>query len=50
MELYVPEEIAPELIKISLSHGVQAQVVGRVEASPEKQVSIRSEFGEFLYS
>jgi len=50
MELYVPEEIAPELINISLSHGVQAQVVGRVEASPEKQVSIRSEFGEFLYS
>lgn len=49
MELYVPASIAGELIEISNSYGVQAQVIGRVEAQEEKQVSIRSEFGEFSY-
>ncbi|MCB0819569.1 MAG: phosphoribosylformylglycinamidine cyclo-ligase [Bacteroidetes bacterium] len=49
MELYVPASIASELIEISQSHGVQAQIIGRVEAQAEKQVTIRSEFGEFSY-
>ncbi|HZY37340.1 MAG TPA: AIR synthase related protein [Mucilaginibacter sp.] len=50
MELYVPQEIADELIKISESFGVHAQIVGRVEKAPTKQVTIRSAFGEFVYS
>jgi phosphoribosylformylglycinamidine cyclo-ligase len=49
MELYVPEEIAQDLIKISKSFNVDAQVIGRVEKSDRKQVTIRSEFGEFSY-
>lgn len=49
MELYVPEEIAQELISISQSFGVDAQIIGRVEAAEQKQVTIRSEFGEFIY-
>lgn len=49
MELYVPEEIAGELIRISESFGVAAQVVGRVEAAAVKQVTIRSGQGEFVY-
>jgi len=49
MELYVPEEIAGELIKISQSFGVEAQIIGHVESSDKKQVTIRSEFGEFVY-
>jgi len=50
MELYVPEEIAPELIKISQSFGVAAQIVGSVEQSETKQVTVISEMGEFVYS
>jgi phosphoribosylformylglycinamidine cyclo-ligase len=49
MELYVPEEIAADLISISQSFGVEAQIIGYVEASDKKQVTIQSEFGEFVY-
>jgi phosphoribosylformylglycinamidine cyclo-ligase len=50
MELYVPEEIAAELVKISESFGVAAQIIGRVEHADKKQVTIRSEEGEFVYN
>jgi phosphoribosylformylglycinamidine cyclo-ligase len=50
MELYVPQEIASELIAISKSFGVDAQIIGRVEAAGKKQVTVRSEFGEFVYN
>jgi phosphoribosylformylglycinamidine cyclo-ligase len=49
MELYVPKEIAEKLISISQSFGVEAQVIGRVEKADKKQVTIISEFGEFIY-
>jgi len=49
MELYVPEAIGYTLISISQSFGVDAQVVGRVEASPKKQLTILSPYGEFGY-
>lgn len=49
MELYVPQEIAQEIIDISKSFHIDAQIVGRVEAAENKQVTIRSEFGEFVY-
>ncbi len=49
MELYVPEEIAEDIIAISQSFNVEAQIVGRVEEGPKK-LTIRSEFGEFIYS
>jgi phosphoribosylformylglycinamidine cyclo-ligase len=50
MELYVPQEIAGYLIQISKSFDVDAQIVGRVEASNKKQLTVRSEFGEFIYN
>jgi phosphoribosylformylglycinamidine cyclo-ligase len=49
MELYVPEDIAQDIINISKSFNVDAQIIGRVEAAEHKQVTIRSEFGEFVY-
>jgi phosphoribosylformylglycinamidine cyclo-ligase len=48
MELYVPQEIADKIIAISKSFNVEAQIVGRVEEG-EKKLTIRSEFGEFVY-
>jgi phosphoribosylformylglycinamidine cyclo-ligase len=49
MELYVPESIAAELIAISGSFGVAAQIVGRVEASATKKLTIQSPYGTFEY-
>ena len=50
MELYVPSEIAEDLINISKSFGVDAQIVGRVEKSKTKKLSISSIYGKFEYS
>ncbi|MDB4925967.1 AIR synthase related protein [Mucilaginibacter sp.] len=50
MELYVPQEIAAELISISQSFGVEAQIIGYVEAAGQKQVTVKSEFGKFVYN
>lgn len=49
MEIYVPQEYAEEIIEISKSFEVDAQIVGRVEASVEKKLTINSEFGSFTY-
>lgn len=49
MELYVPENIAQDIIEISKSFNVDAQIVGRVEASEEKKLTITSEYGTFNY-
>lgn len=49
MEVYVPQEIAADIIAISQSFGVDAQIVGRVEASATKKLTINSEFGTFEY-
>ena len=49
MELYVPQAIASDIIAISQSFGVEAQIVGRVEASENKKLTITSEFGVFVY-
>lgn len=50
MEIYVPENIAADIIKISESFNVKAQIVGRVEASPVNKLTISSENGEFIYN
>ena len=49
MELYVPQEIADSIITISNSFGVEAKVIGRVEAHDVKKLTIKSPFGEFIY-
>ncbi len=49
MEVYVPQNIANDIIEISKSFGVDAQIVGRVEASATKKLSIESAFGVFEY-
>lgn len=48
MELYVPEEISEEIIAISKSFGVDAQIIGRV-VEGNKEVQINSEYGQFTY-
>jgi phosphoribosylformylglycinamidine cyclo-ligase len=45
MELYVPAEIAADIIAISKSFNIDAQIIGRVESSAQKQVTITSDKG-----
>ncbi len=49
MELYVSEAIANELIAISESFNIQTRIIGRCEKSSGKKLTIKSEYGEFLY-
>ena len=49
MELYVEPSIADAIIAISESFGVPAKIVGRVEQSATKELTISSEFGTFKY-
>ena len=49
MEFYVDPMIAQEIIQISKEFGVDAQIIGRVEHSNTKELTITSEFGTFKY-
>ncbi|AUC16849.1 phosphoribosylformylglycinamidine cyclo-ligase [Tenacibaculum sp. SZ-18] len=49
MELYVSQEAAEEIISISKSFNVDAKIIGRVEASESKKLTIKSEYGTFEY-
>jgi phosphoribosylformylglycinamidine cyclo-ligase len=50
MEIYLEEKYASQVISISQSFGIEAQIIGRVEASESKKLSIRSEKGVFEYA
>ena len=49
MEIYVNEDIASDIINISKLYNVDAQIIGRVEYSDEKKLTIISKHGEFNY-
>lgn len=49
MEIYVPAEIAQDIIEISKSFNIDAQIVGRVEQSESKKLTIVSEYGTYEY-
>ena len=49
MELYLPENIANQVVEISKSFNVDAKIIGRVEKSESKKLTIKSEKGEFIY-
>ena len=49
MELYVDPKFASEIIDISKTYNIDAKIIGRVEKSVSKKLSIISEFGKFNY-
>lgn len=49
MELYVSPETAKEIIKISKSFSVDAKIIGRVEKSHEKKLTLVTKYGTFKY-
>ncbi len=50
LELYVDQAVAEDIIAISKSFNVEAQIIGRVEAAPAKKLTIDSEYGNFTYN
>ncbi len=49
MEIYVDAATAPRVIEISRRFNIDAQIVGHIEPSDHKHLTIRSEYGEFCY-
>ncbi len=49
LEFYLPEEYAKDIIEISKSFNIDAQIIGRVEQFNGEKVTIKSEYGEFVY-
>jgi len=51
MEIYADEKTATQIISISESFGVDAQIIGRVEKSIDKKnkLTIKSSHGEYIY-
>ena len=49
MEIYTDIKSAEEMIQTAKTFNLEAQIVGRVEASDTKKLTIHSEFGEFVY-
>jgi phosphoribosylformylglycinamidine cyclo-ligase len=50
LELYVPERIAKEVISIANSFHIEAKIIGKVEASTKKQVTVKTDKVEFTYN
>lgn len=48
-EIYLPEKFAQVVVDISKSFNVDAQIIGHVEAADSKKLTIKSEFGDFIY-
>lgn len=48
-EVYLPGEFAQQVIDISKSFGIDAQIIGRIEQSDNTHLTIHSEYGVFEY-
>ena len=48
-EVYLPQEYAQQVIDISKSFGIDAQIIGRIEPSDHTHLTIHSEYGVFEY-
>jgi phosphoribosylformylglycinamidine cyclo-ligase len=49
MEIYLAPEHADEVIEISRSMGVEAQIIGRVEEAETNKLTLVTPFGTFEY-
>jgi phosphoribosylformylglycinamidine cyclo-ligase len=49
LEVYTTDKAAPAMIELAASLGIEAQVIGRCEASDKNKLTIKSPLGEFVY-
>jgi phosphoribosylformylglycinamidine cyclo-ligase len=50
MELYLPPRYADRLVELAQEFGIEARVIGRVEAAIGEKVTVQSPYGSFSYS
>lgn len=50
MEIYISENHAEEIIQIANTFGIETKIIGRVEKSDTKKLTIKSEFGSFSFT
>jgi len=50
MELYLEQQDADAIIAIAKSFGIDAQIMGNVEAAEKAEVIVKSEFGQYNYT
>lgn len=50
MEIYTREKYAADIIRIAMRFGIDARIIGRVDDAPSRMVTIKSPYGEFVYS
>jgi phosphoribosylformylglycinamidine cyclo-ligase len=50
LEIYTSQVAVQSMIEIAAELGIEARVVGRVESSEGKKLTIQSEFGNFIYN
>ena len=48
-EIYLPKEFAQDVINISKEFNIEAKIIGRCEKHSGKKLTIKSEYGEFVY-
>jgi phosphoribosylformylglycinamidine cyclo-ligase len=49
LEIYTNEKAANEMIAIAKAFNIDSLIIGHVEGSEAKRLTIRSEFGTFEY-
>lgn len=49
LEIFTQEPFASEIIDVAAAYNVEAKIIGYTEASEQNKLSIRSEYGEFIY-
>ena len=49
LEFYVPQEVASDIIAISQSFGIEAQIIGHVEDAATNSLTIQSPYGTLRY-
>ena len=49
MEIYVPQQVADQIIGISRSFGVDARIIGHVEDASQSEVVLHTCYGDFTY-
>jgi phosphoribosylformylglycinamidine cyclo-ligase len=49
MEVYTDEQSADEIIALAASFGIDAQVIGRIEAAEKKELLIKAGKAEIVY-
>jgi len=50
MEIYLDERDAARVMELAAGFNIESRIIGRVSKANQKQVTIKSEFGEFSYS